>query len=253
MRYRRRAMTAAPTLDDVRATLHRLFIEAPDASLRKEDEQKCRELTGVLAQLARMKKDAHLVDAAAGKSSVGLVAAELLPIGRLTIVERDPARIAACRAAAGRLQRDVAVEVRELDLADSAALPEEADAIVALHACGGAADLVIDGAIRSRARHAFVAPCCYGETVPFRAHAARVVRNMPYAADDVIRRRITASLVDMERKLRLEAAGFETEIEEFVAPTVTPHNLVFCARQTRSQVRVARAQARLAALRAAAT
>jgi hypothetical protein len=75
---------------------------------------------------------------------------------------------------------------------------------------------------------------------------------MPFVADDLVRRRMTASLVDMERALRLEAAGFETVALEFVAPTVTPHNLLLCARRTGSEVRVARARERLAALSAAA-
>lgn len=239
---------ASLSLERVRATVHRLFIDCPDASLRKEDEQKSRELLGLLPLVARIKKGAHVVDAAAGKASVGLVAAELLPIGRLTVLERDAARVAACRSAAARLGRDVSVDVKHVDVADESAWPEEPDAVVALHACGGAADLVIDGAIRCRARQVLVAPCCYGDSVPFRAHAAAVVEAMPFAADDLIRRRMTASLVDMERKLRLEAAGFETDIEEFVAPTVTPHNLVFCARRTGSEVRIARAKERLAAL-----
>ncbi len=241
----------APSVASIREQILRLFVGAEGASLRKEDDQKSRELAGLLAQLARIKKGAHLVDAAAGKASVGLVAAALLPIGRLTVLERDGKRVDACRAAAARLDRDVPVDVRHADVADERAWPEAPDAVVALHACGGAADLVIEGAIRSGARHVFVAPCCYGDSVTFRASAAAAVAKMPFAADDVVRRRMTALLVDMERKLRLEAAGYTTDIEEFVAPTVTPHNLLFCARRTRSAVRVARANARLEALREA--
>jgi hypothetical protein len=52
----------------------------------------------------------------------------------------------------------------------------------------------------------------------------------------------------MERKLRLEAGGYETELSEFVAPTVTPHNLLFYGRRTDSPVRIARAKERLVAL-----
>lgn len=235
---------------DVASTLHRLFIAEGGATLRKEDVQKVRELEGILARLAHLKKGAHLVDAAAGKSSVGLVAAELLPIGKLTVLERDPARVEACRVATARLRASVEVDVRSADVADASAWPEESDAVVALHACGPAADAVIDAAVRSGARQIFVAPCCYGDAVPFRKHAAAAVAGLGFVADDVLRRRIAASLVDMERKLRLEAAGWETEIEEFVAPTVTPHNLLFVARRTRSEVRMTRARTRLAALQA---
>jgi hypothetical protein len=237
------------SVDDVRAIVHRLFIACPDTSLRKEDEQKCRELAALVHRLARIRKGAHLVDAAAGKAGVGFVAAELLPIGRLTVLERDPRRIDACRSAQARLSRAVPVDVREADVADATVWPEEPDAVVALHACGAASDAVIDGAIRSRARFVFLVPCCYGEGIAFRSRAMSVVAEMGFVADDLLRRRMSASLIDMERKLRLEAAGYETELDELVGATVTPHNVIFCARRTRTEVRMRRAETRLAALR----
>ncbi len=242
---------ASISVDEVRGVVHRLFIACSHASLRKEDEQKSQELAALLSRLSRIKKGAHLVDAAAGKSSVGLVAAELLPIGKLTVLERDARRVEACRAAQQRMTRSLPIDVRHADVADPSAWPEAPDAVVALHACGSAADLVIDRAIRSRARFVFVVPCCYGESIPFAARAASVVAEMGFVADDLLRRRIGASLVDMERKLRLEAAGYETELDEFVGATVTPHNLIFSARYTGADVRIRRAEARLAALRGA--
>ena len=143
---------ASIAVDEVRAVVHRLFIACADAALRKEDEKKCQELAALLSRVARIRKGAHLVDAAAGKASVGLVAAELLPIGRLTILERDARRVEACYAAQRQLTRAIPIDVRHADVADGAAWPEAPDAVVALHACGPAADLVIDQAIRSRAR-----------------------------------------------------------------------------------------------------
>lgn len=240
-----------PSLEAIRGVVHRLFIDAEGTRLRREDEQKCRELAGLVGHLGRLKRGAHLVDAAAGKSSVGLVAAELLPVGRLTVLERDPGRVAASRAAAARLSTNAQVDVRLADVGDAGAWPDAPDAVVALHACGPAADLVLDAAARSGARRLFLAPCCYGASVPFQATAARATRAMSFVADDVLRRRITAALVDQERALRLEVAGFETVIEEFVAPTVTPHNLLFVATRTDDASRVARARARLDELRAA--
>ncbi len=237
------------SVDEVRSVVHRLFIACEGASLRKEDEKKSLELAALLSRLARIKRGAHLVDAAAGKSSVGLVAAELLPIGRLTVLERDPRRVEACRAAQRRMNRALPIDVRHTDVAEPSAWPEAPDAVVALHACGPAADLVIDRAIASRARLLFVVPCCYGAAVPFAGRAASVVEALGYVADDVLRRRIGASLVDMERKLRLEAAGYETELDELVGATVTPHNLLFSARHSGTEVRIRRAEARLAALR----
>lgn len=241
-----------PIRADVEATLLRLFVAHEGAALRKEDRQKSAEIAGLLRHLAPLRKGAHLVDAAAGKSSVGFVAAELLAVTRLTVIERAPDRIAACRAAAARLRPGIVVDVREADVGDAAAWPIAPDVVVALHACGSAADLVLDGAIRAEARRVLVAPCCYGKTIPFRDRAMDAVVNLGFVADDVLRRRMAAALVDLERKLRLEAGGYETDIEEFVAPTVTPHNLAFVARRTCSPVRMARARDRLDALSCAA-
>jgi hypothetical protein len=72
---------------------------------------------------------------------------------------------------------------------------------------------------------------------------------MGFVADARIRERMRASVIDMERKLRLEAAGYETELSELVGPTVTPHNLLFYGRRTDDPVRIERAKARLVGLR----
>jgi hypothetical protein len=216
-------------LEEVRQAMLRLFIAAEGASLRKEDEQKSREVAALLPHLARVKRGAHVVDAAAGKASVALVAAELLPLARVTVIERDPARVAACRAAARRLGRTVDVDVRESDVG-SDVWPSRPDVVVALHACGAATDAAIDGAIRCGARHVLVAPCCYGAAIPSWSRARASVATL--VSDPLLARRMTAALVDMERKCRLEAARYETRIEQFVAPTVTPHNLLFVARKT---------------------
>ncbi len=235
------AAVSIVSLERVRATVHRLYIGAAGASLRKEDEQKCLELAGLLARLTGLRKGAHVVDAAAGKASVGLVAAELLPIGRVTVLERDPARVAACIAAAARLERKVSVDVRPGDLTEHSRWPDAPDAVVALHACGMASDGAIEGAIRSHARRIFVAPCCYDERVLSRARSYAGVPGWIDVVDTQIRRRVLSALVDLERTLRLEAAGFETQVQEFVPPTVTPHNLLFCGRRTGSAVRMQRA------------
>ncbi|MBS2014176.1 MAG: methyltransferase [Deltaproteobacteria bacterium] len=247
------AARRAISSDDVAATLHRLFIGREGTSLRKEDLQKVRELVGLLTRLATLRKGAHLVDAAAGKASVGLVAAELLPIGRLTVLERDPGRVEACRAATERLRSRIEVDIRLADVAETSAWPVEADAVVALHACGPAADAVLESAVHARARQLFVAPCCYGKNVSFLEGAKAAVTRMGLGADDLLLRRMAASVVDLERTLRLEAAGYEAHLEEFVGATVTPHNLLFLARRTCSDVRIARARDRLAALRASAS
>lgn len=237
------------TPGEVGAILHRLFIAREGTSLRKEDVQKTHEVAALVRELSRIKKGARVVDAAAGKSSVGLVAAEVLPFSRLTVIERAPDRVAACRAAATRLSRPIEVDVRALDVDDDGAWPDEPDAVVALHACGGASDRVIDQAVRVRARRLLLVPCCYGATVSFLDEALTIADRLGSPDVATLRRRVAASLVDVERALRLEAAGFETEVHEFVGATITPHNVLFRARRTMAPKRMEEAARKLTALR----
>jgi predicted RNA methylase len=232
--------------DEVGRVLHRLFIARDGTSLRKEDLQKARELSAMIGELSRLKRDAHLIDAAAGKASVGLIAAELLPIGALTVIERDPKRIAACRDAVTRMTRSLPISIVEADVQSEW---PRADAVVALHACGRASDSVIDQTIASEPTFLFLVPCCYGADVPFMERAHAMADRMG-AMQQNIRRRIAISIVDLERTLRLEAAGYEVEAHDFVGATVTPHNLLIRARRTRSEKRMREAAERLGHLMA---
>jgi hypothetical protein len=56
------------------------------------------------------------------------------------------------------------------------------------------------------------------------------------------------SLIDAERTLRLEVAGWETTVAALVPPTVTPHNLMWRARRMREPNRMREAAQQLRAL-----
>ncbi len=247
-------------LPDIEEALHRLYIAAPRASLRHEDRKKATELMGLLREIEKLAQGTararpfRMVDAAAGKAYVGLLAAELLfarreRSARIVLIEREAGRAAACRAAAASLRApSVEVETAERDVADGAAWPPEPDLVVALHACGPAADTVAEQAIACRARHLFLVPCCTSKAVAAarlfaeRAHALGVPRHAE------VRRRFIQAMVDSARTLTLEAAGYETTVVPFVAPTVTPHNLLWRARRVGERRRMAAAAAELARL-----
>ena len=255
-------MTFARTqLDEL---LHRLFINAPATSLRDEDRRKSDEMAGLLAEVAAAvarrapKGEFVLVDAAAGKAYVGLLAAELIlaPRGRparVRVIERKPARVADCRDAIARLRlpqgSHVNIEVVEADVADLAAWPSEPDLVVGLHACGPASDVIIDQSLAARARTLLLVPCCTSKDVAAAALAQRRADQlgMPHHAE--VRRRFIQSIVDAERTLRLEAAGWQTTVVSFVAPTVTPHNLLWRAERVGEPGRMAEAADRLARLK----
>jgi hypothetical protein len=239
----------------VEAVLHRLYIGAGGTSLRKEDRKKAAEIVAFLGEiemlLGRGKKALTLVDAAAGKAYVGLLAAELVlepraQAAHVVLIEREPRYAAACRqVVAGLDVHDIDFTVREADVGDDTAWPEGPDLVVALHACGPASDLTIDQAIKSRARNLLLVPCCTSAKVTASALAIRKADALGLPRHAEVRRRFIQAIVDADRTLRLEAAGYETVVVPFVPPTVTPHHLLWRSRRVEETSRMQRAAADL--------
>jgi hypothetical protein len=237
----------------VESWLEAVYVAAEGATLRDEDRRKARQLAAILAEVARAaarasRHDEYVVlDAAAGKSYVGLLAAKLVfePAGRparVITLERDAGRVAASEIALARLACRVPVECRAGDVADAAMWPRDASLVVALHACGAAADAIIDQAIATRAHALLVVPCCTGRDVAAAVRAGQLADGQGIPRQAPVRRRYVQALVDAERTWRLEAAGYHTEVVEFVAATLTPHNLLWRARYVGEPVRAARAR-----------
>ena len=252
--------------DAVGQALHRLFIGVDGTSLRKEDRQKAQELAPLLEEVARAAKGASglLLDACAGKSALGLLAAELVlaPGWRVCVLERDAARVLAAvsavalagasASASARALQQRAIEIRQADVQDASAWPNAPDVVVALHACGPASDAIIDRAAQAGARHLLLVPCCYGAS-PKNALADHPIQGQRLLAPvvDVLPRqalpgrRLAAAIIDIERTLRLEALGYDVDVVEFCAATTTPHNLLWRCRLSKESVRMAAAQTRL--------
>jgi hypothetical protein len=246
-------------LADVEEWLQRLFIAAEGAGLRREDRRKAIEVAAMLEEIERAalcfsrRSRLLLVDAAAGKSYVGLLAARLiLPActshARVVMIECDSRRVQASRQAMERLDTDTPVECREATVETSEAWPSRPSIITALHACGRAADVIVNQTIACGARTLLLVPCCTSNAVTASdlAHARAKALGIPRHAP--VRRRFFQAVIDAERTWRLEAAGYETEVVEFVAPTVTPHNLLWRARLVGEPHRIETAKSALANL-----
>jgi hypothetical protein len=243
---------------EVEIWLDRLYVAAEGASLRQEDRRKAVEIAAMLEEIGQAlsrfssRKPLVFVDAAAGKSYLGLLTAKLLlePEGRIATVvtiERDPQRVGRSRGAVEKLGCPIPIECRAADVASAEAWPKEPAIVAALHACGPAADAIIERAVASRARMLLLVPCCTGEAVPSAARAEVEADRLAIPRHAQVRRRFIQAMVDAERTWRLEAAGYETEVVEFVGATVTPHNLLWRARRVGEPERMAAAQRALAA------
>lgn len=229
-------------VSEVERWLDRLYIAAEGAGLREEDRRKAREVAAMLEEIeratARLSRRVPLVlvDAAAGKSYVGLLAAKLVfePVGvqaTVVTIEREDSRVALSRRAVERLETSIPIDCRSADVADASAWPARPSIVTALHACGAAADTIIDRSIAAKSRELLLVPCCTSRAVDaaWRAEAHAAQAGIPRHAP--VRRRFIQAMVDAERTWRLEAAGYETEVVELVGATVTPHNLLWRARR----------------------
>jgi hypothetical protein len=236
--------------------LDRLYIAAEGAGLRTEDRRKALEVASMLQEIERemgrfsRRSPLVLVDAAAGKSYVGLLAAKLLfdfsgRRARVVTIEQEAKRVHASIQAVQRLQSSTPVECCLADVAAENAWPQDASIIAALHACGPAADAIIDKTISTRARQLLLVPCCTSDSMPSAVLAKVQAEKLGIPRHAPVRRRFIQAIVDTHRTWRLEAAGYQTEVVEFVPPTITPHNLLWRARLVREPQRMRAAQQKL--------
>jgi len=233
--------------------LCRLYIAAEGAHLRLEDRRKAVEVAAMLVEVEMaVRRLSHrselvLVDAAAGKSYVGLLAAKLIlePMkvaARVIAIEMDPRRVEMSLRASERLNTTVPIECRSSDVGDPRAWPQRPAIVTALHACGPAADAIIQRAVECRAKVLLLVPCCTSDSMIAAAHAREMAERLRFPHHGPVLRRFIQAAVDAERTLRLEAAGYQTEVVELTGATVTPHNLLWRSRRVCEPVRMAAAR-----------
>lgn len=184
--------------------------------------RKIKQITHLLRLLAPALDDAFarheqpvIVDAAAGKSYLGLLLYEriLRPAGRgrLVIVEQRPDLVAKLQRLVEELGYD-RVDIVEGTVID-ASWPERAHVVVALHACDTATDEVVVRALESRADHVALIPCCQAEV-------ARCLATLepsaiaPLWRDAWHRREFGAHLTNVLRTLVLRARGYQVTVTE---------------------------------------
>src|SRR5262249_2323528 len=123
---------------------------------------------------------------------------------RVVLIERDGGRLDAAAGAARKL--GLSIEIRAGEVGDPALWPDAPDLVLALHACGPAADAVLGAAVARRAHRLLVIPCCTPAAERGAAETLGIPRHAP------VRRAFLESLVAAERTLRLEAAGYQVEV-----------------------------------------
>lgn len=174
-----------------------------------------------------------VVDAAAGKSYLGLALYEVLmrpeQRGRLMALETRPElvrRVSEIAAAQGWTGVEpVASRIAE------APLPERVHLMVALHACDTATDEALIAAVRHNADYIAVVPCCQAEFYRQLGDKAmpepwRLLWDHP-----LHRRELGATLTNAVRASVLRCLGYEVTVTELAASEHSPKNELILGRR----------------------
>lgn len=138
----------------------------------------------------------------------------------VTGVEARPDLVGKTNAIARAIQADslhfVAGEIASVTF-------DSLDGLIALHACNTATDEALARGVRLGAKLIVVSPCCHQELRPQLGHPAPLA---PLLEHGILEERFSEWLTDGLRTLRLQAAGYETKVIEFVAAEHTARNLL---------------------------
>jgi SAM-dependent methyltransferase len=138
-------------------------------------------------------------------------------------VERRSALVDFCnRVAAQCHYGDLRFETGEI----SGVALDGVEVVIALHACDTATDEAIYRGIAAKAQLIFLAPCCHKELRPQLIPPADVA---PLFRHGIQAERMAESITDALRCMYLEASGYSSTIQEFVALEHTARNLLISA------------------------
>jgi hypothetical protein len=165
-----------------------------------------------------------IADLGAGKSYLGFMLYDLWlrerPETRLWAIEQRQELIANCKLIASRsgFDRISFVPQAILEASQSAELPEQIEAVTALHACDTATDEAIAFALKKNAKVIALVPCCQAE-------AARLLGDLtPKDGRElhslwrhgIHRREFGSHLTNVIRSLFLESHGYKVRVTELI-------------------------------------
>jgi SAM-dependent methyltransferase len=178
-------------------------------------------------QTLPMGKELTVVDMGSGKGYLTFALYAFLKQegfkARVVGVERRSALVDLCNRLAVQCKfTDLRFEVGEI----SDVPLENVDVVIALHACDTATDDAIYRGITAKAQLIFLAPCCHQELRPQLTAPADIA---PLFTHGIQAERMAESITDALRCLYLEASGYSTTIQEFIALEHTKKNLLLSA------------------------
>jgi len=111
----------------------------------------------------------------------------------------------------------------------SAASDDSVDLVITLHACDTATDYALAYAVEHGARAILSVPCCQHELNTALGRTVEDEALNPLLKYGIVKERFSALATDVLRAGELEAAGYKTQLLEFIDMEGTPKNLLIRA------------------------
>lgn len=232
------------------ALLQVLGVMTPDGGISRDMRRKFQQVNHVASLFLPLLEQVsagpvQIVDANCGRSYLGFLMAQLLRnLGKQPVLfgyDRDPVAIGRCRDHARKLDiSDCEFLTGEVDALD---LPEQVHLFLSLHGCDTATDQALLAAVRCKAQHIAVAPCCHRELRPLLGPAHEFM-----VRDGIVADEHAALFTDALRADWLRSKGWSTDVIEFVPLEHSARNRMIRGRLTgRSDATAAAARVTAAA------
>jgi hypothetical protein len=214
--------------------LKELHILTRDGKLNQDSRRKLKQvyhlynfIEPLLKDVRESKQGVSLVDHGAGKSYLGFILYDLFFKGlddgsHIYGIETREELVAKSTELAARLGF-TGMSFLPLSVAESTTsteLPETIDIVTALHACNTATDDAIDFALKKKAKHMVLVPCCQAEVASvLRKNKGRDLGRS--ALTEIWRhpihtREFGSQITNVMRCLQLEAHGYQVTVTELV-------------------------------------
>jgi len=141
---------------------------------------------------------------------------------KITGIDLKKEVIQFCQNLAGKISYNIQFKEGEISQFST---PEKVDMVIALHACDTASDRALEKAVEFQAKTILVAPCCQKELYS-KISSTSLEGMLKYG---IIKERFASLATDAMRALRLEIAGYRTQVLEFIEAEHTPKNLLIRA------------------------
>lgn len=216
--------------------LKELHILTRDGKLNQDSRRKLKQVYHLVQFIAPLIEDAHashpeqgvsVVDHGAGKSYLGFILYDLFfkdndNAGHIYGIETREELVQKSAGLAARLDFP-GMSFLNLSVAESTAsnaLPATVDVVTALHACNTATDDAIDFALKKKAKHIVLVPCCQAEIATvLRKNKGRDLGRS--ALTEIWRhpihtREFGSQITNVLRCLQLESHGYQVTVTELV-------------------------------------